>query len=67
MLIRCVLRFVRDENGQDLVEYALLTAIVGLASILIFPSIATKMGAAYFSWVDGAESKFMPCPPGVAC
>jgi Flp pilus assembly pilin Flp len=67
MLIRSVLRFVREENGQDLIEYALLTAIVGLASILIFPSIATKMGAAYASWVDGAESKFMPCDPGASC
>jgi Flp pilus assembly pilin Flp len=28
-----VLRFIRDEQGQDLVEYALIVAAVGLALI----------------------------------
>jgi Flp pilus assembly pilin Flp len=33
-----VLRFVRDEQGQDLIEYTLLLAFVCLASAALFLS-----------------------------
>lgn len=41
-------RFVRDESGQDLVEYALLAAIIGLTSLLAYTTIPAKM-ATFFS------------------
>ena len=28
-----VLRFIKDEDGQDLIEYALLAALIALAAI----------------------------------
>ena len=28
--------FLRDESGQDLIEYALLIALIGLASAAVF-------------------------------
>ena len=31
-----VLRFIRDEQGQDLIEYTLLMAFVALASAALF-------------------------------
>ena len=49
--------FVRDEEGQDLIEYALLVALISLVAVVaitnagtavnsIFDSIATKLSAA---------------------
>ncbi len=29
-----VLRFIKDEEGQDLIEYALLAALIALAAIV---------------------------------
>ena len=57
MLLTYVKSFVRDEEGQDLLEYALLVALIALIAIGavgmagnsvndIFTDIATKLGAA---------------------
>jgi Flp pilus assembly pilin Flp len=56
-------RFVREEAGQDLIEYGLLTGIVTLSSILIFASIRTKMGAAYISWESTGQANWVPNNP----
>jgi Flp pilus assembly pilin Flp len=45
-----VRRFLTDETGQDLIEYALLTATIGLASAAAWVGIGPTMGAAYNSW-----------------
>ncbi len=56
-LVKFVRRFVRDDEGQDLLEYALLVALIALVAIgavtaagtsvqTIFNSIATKLAAA---------------------
>jgi Flp pilus assembly pilin Flp len=34
--VRLFLRFLRDEGGQDLIEYTLLLAFIALASAAIF-------------------------------
>ena len=43
------LRFVREENGQDLVEYTLLLAFVCLASAALFIGAGKSMASI---WVD---------------
>jgi len=56
MLLNFVKSFVREEEGQDLLEYALLVALIALVAIgavgaagtsvsTIFTSIATKLAA----------------------
>jgi Flp pilus assembly pilin Flp len=40
-------KFWTDESGQDIVEYALLTALIGVASILTWKVLADKVGVAY--------------------
>ena len=40
-------RFVREESGQDLVEYALLLGIITVASITFIDSIGTKTASLY--------------------
>jgi Flp pilus assembly pilin Flp len=44
-----MLRFVREENGQDLVEYTLLLAFVCLASAALFIGAGKSMANI---WVD---------------
>jgi pilus assembly protein Flp/PilA len=57
MLTQYVKSFARDEEGQDLLEYALLVALIALVAIVavtaaggsvstIFQTIATKLAAA---------------------
>jgi len=41
--------FLKDEQGQDLVEYALITAAVGLALISVVNNLATGIASLYSS------------------
>jgi Flp pilus assembly pilin Flp len=61
-----LVRFVRDESGDDLVEYALLTAIVSVGGVVLFASIADAMATAYTNWETAAETAWEPCPPAPA-
>jgi Flp pilus assembly pilin Flp len=56
-------RLLFDDRGQDLIEYALLTAIIGISGLLIFSTISTKMGAAYSGWNAAGQNAWQPCPP----
>lgn len=40
-------RLVKDDDAQDLVEYAYLAAFIGLAGIVVWQNIVTLMGAHY--------------------
>lgn len=40
-------RFVREEQGQDLVEYALLAALISLASIVAITALGTAIGTTF--------------------
>jgi Flp pilus assembly pilin Flp len=46
-MLHLLLRLLRDDDGQDVVEYALLTASLGLMGIATWPLIAAGVGAAY--------------------
>ena len=39
--------FVGDESGQDLVEYALVLALVALAATVSMKALATTIGTAF--------------------
>ena len=56
-------RLSKDERGQDLIEYALLTSIIAIAGILVFPTIQSKMADAYQGWNDNAQAIWEPPPP----
>ena len=38
---------VQDESGQDLVEYALVLALIALAATVSMNTLATKIGGAF--------------------
>jgi pilus assembly protein Flp/PilA len=39
--------FMRDESGQDLIEYALVAAIIALGATAAMSSLATTIGSTF--------------------
>jgi len=62
-LLHALARLVTDEDGQDLIEYALLSAAIGLAGVAVFNGIGTAMQTAYGNWLTrGSSAADMPDP-----
>ena len=56
-------RFVREDSGQDLIEYGLLAGIIGIAGALILPSIAPAMDTAFRNWGTQVYNIWEPSAP----
>lgn len=46
-MIRTVVRLVVDDNGQDLIEYGLLAALISVIAVLVISSVGTKLLGSY--------------------
>jgi Flp pilus assembly pilin Flp len=46
-MIRALIRLVRDDDGQDLIEYAFLAIFIALAVTVGLQSIAVEMDSGY--------------------
>jgi len=57
-------RLMFDDEGQDVVEYALLTAAIGLAGIATWPLIATGIHNAYEAFDADAQAIWEVPDPG---
>jgi Flp pilus assembly pilin Flp len=55
---------IRDERGQDMVEYALLAGAVGLAAAASFQLILAAIGGIYGHLIGGANDLWVPPNPG---
>jgi len=53
---RFVIRFIRDEQGQDLVEYALIVAAIGLALVTTVNNLSQAVVSLYSSITQGLAS-----------
>ena len=42
-----IARFVREEEGQDIIEYSLLAAFISISGYLILQSIGTSVNTIY--------------------
>jgi len=64
-----ILRFFREDSGADLIEYALLSATIGLCALAAWNLIPGKMLAAYVGWDAGVQnlSSCTPDPGGGGC
>lgn len=51
-----ILRLIREDDGQDLVEYALIVAAVGLALITTVNQLSTAIVSLYSSITQGLAS-----------
>jgi len=58
------LRLLRDDEGQDVVEYALLASTIGLSAALSFQLILSVIGVAYRGWVNNVNGLWEPPAPG---
>ena len=58
LLIRvaAIRRLILDEDGQDLIEYALLTGAIGFAGVVGISLIGLAINAVYSSWDTGVNS-----------
>jgi len=51
-LISLLLEFVRDEEGQDLIEYALLVALISLVCVAALTTAGSKVNTIFESIRD---------------
>ena len=59
-----LLAFFSDDDGQDLVEYALLGAFIGVVSVIVWQNIATAIGLRYTEYNTNVNSLWAsPEPP----
>ena len=60
-----IVRLFRDESGQDVIEYALLAALIGVAGAVVVRSILTTMTGSYTAWDAAVQALWeMPAPAG---
>jgi Flp pilus assembly pilin Flp len=49
-------RWIHEEDGQDLIEYALLCGAIGFAGTVAFSYISTAMNSTYTSWDNAVQT-----------
>jgi Flp pilus assembly pilin Flp len=57
-------RLLAEDDGQDLIEYALLTVAIGFAAIAVFDVIRNAIGFVYGTWESGVNNLWEPKDPG---
>ena len=57
-------RLRRETDAQDLVEYALLVALVGLVGIAAWSLIRTNLGSQYTKYDTNTQKLYAPKNPG---
>jgi Flp pilus assembly pilin Flp len=55
-------RLLVDDDGQDLIEYALLTGIVVAVALVALP-LADELGDIYETWNSSVNDLWEPPPP----
>jgi Flp pilus assembly pilin Flp len=62
-------RLLREESGQDILEYALLGAFIGTVGILAWQNIGAGIFRAYTGWDTNIQrlSACTPDPGGGGC
>jgi Flp pilus assembly pilin Flp len=58
-----VVRFIADDTGQDLVEYAMLAAFVALATMAGLKVIENTLGNGYRRWDSNEQNLWTPPEP----
>lgn len=56
-------RLVIETDGQDLIEYALLTTFIGMSGAAAWNAIQAGLGVAYDSYIDAAWELWEPDDP----
>jgi Flp pilus assembly pilin Flp len=62
-IVRLLRRLATECDGDDLVEYALLTTFIGFAGAAGWSAIQTGLGNAYNNWVGQVWNLWQPPDP----
>jgi Flp pilus assembly pilin Flp len=62
-------KFIHDDGGQDLIEYALLSAFIGVCAVVAWTNIPIAIANAYLTWDSSLQdlSGCTPDPGGGGC
>jgi pilus assembly protein Flp/PilA len=44
---QAIVAFMKDESGQDLIEYALVAGLIGLGAVIAMTGLSGKIGNAF--------------------
>ena len=55
-------QFIKDESGQDLIEYGLLVALIAIIGMATWTQIANQIGL-FYAGSDGAVQNLSSCTP----
>ena len=64
--MRLLARFIREDAGQDLMEYAFLAAALATAGMLALNAIGPAVGVTYNTWIGpttGSPALWQPAEP----
>ena len=54
---KLIVRFVREEEGQDLIEYSLLAAIIAVGSIVAMGLVSDEIDTTFDDIVTGLQTR----------
>jgi Flp pilus assembly pilin Flp len=60
-------RIAVEDGGQELIEYALVAALIVLAGWLTFQNLGSALASSYSGWANAVDSDIlteMPAPSG---
>lgn len=57
-------RLLTHDDGQDVIEYGLLLALIALGLIALMPGLGGQLGDAFRSWGDAVYDLWVPNAPG---
>ena len=58
-----VTRLLREDQGEDLIEYALLCSFIAIVGVIAFQAIGDGMNTSYTSWDGAVDSIWEPPAP----
>jgi Flp pilus assembly pilin Flp len=61
-----LVRLITEEHGQDLVEYALLTAAVSVATVLGIAALGSAINSVYTAWDTRTQDLWEPQAPAAS-
>jgi Flp pilus assembly pilin Flp len=63
MNVSLLIRLLIEDEGQDLVEYALLTGVIAIGSVAAITAIGPVIQAVYQSWDTETQNRWEPQAP----
>ena len=56
MIRQTLLRILREEDGQDLIEYGLLGALIGIVGIVAWTNVGSAISITYGGWDTNVQN-----------